>query len=257
MVLQRCSKVRLADGSTIALTPEARKDLIKFVEANYASGKLALRCLAHAVLDKKISVTDPRLQDPNKFLEVESDLTFVGLTGILDPPREEVKGAIEDCRKAGIRVMVITGDNPKTAETICRMIGIFGPDEDTTGKSYTGKEFSVMTLAEKRVAVRSARLFARTEPIHKKDIVELLQEPVSEGGPGETAAMTGDGVNDAPALKAADIGVAMGSGTSVAQGAAKMVLADDNFTTIVSAVEEGRAIYANTKVASEPSRLIS
>ncbi|MFN9941717.1 MAG: HAD family hydrolase, partial [bacterium] len=94
---------------------------------------MALRCLAHAVLDKTLAVNDPRLSDPNKFEEVESDLTFVGLTGILDPPREEVKGAIAYCKQAGIRVVVITGDNPKTAETICRMIGVFEKDEASDG----------------------------------------------------------------------------------------------------------------------------
>eukprot|EP00285_Hemiselmis_virescens_P009676 CAMPEP_0173388770 /NCGR_PEP_ID=MMETSP1356-20130122/11001_1 /TAXON_ID=77927 ORGANISM="Hemiselmis virescens, Strain PCC157" /NCGR_SAMPLE_ID=MMETSP1356 /ASSEMBLY_ACC=CAM_ASM_000847 /LENGTH=1162 /DNA_ID=CAMNT_0014345759 /DNA_START=234 /DNA_END=3719 /DNA_ORIENTATION=- len=247
MVLKRCSKVRVADGSTHNLTPEWRKRIITYVEENYASGRLALRCLAHAVLDKKLPADDRRLQDPKMFEELESDLTFIGVTGILDPPRVEVRPAIEKCKKAGIRILVITGDNPKTAETICRMIGIFEDDEDTTGKSFTGREFANMSDAEKLKAVFTAKLFSRTEPMHKKDIVQLLQRPKELGGPGETAAMTGDGVNDAPALKAADIGVAMGTGTSVAQGAAKMILADDNFTTIVSAVEEGRGIYANTK----------
>lgn len=169
--------------------------------------------------------------------EVENGLTFVGLAGLFDPPRAEAADAIATCRRAGVRVMMVTGDHPFTASSVGRQVGL-----DTGHEVITGSELDRLSDQDLVSTVSRASIFARAAPEHKLRIVRALQSS------GERVAVTGDGVNDAPALSAADIGVAMGeTGTDVAREAADMVLADDNFTTIVNAVEEGRLIYENLK----------
>mmetsp|Transcript_8809 Transcript_8809/g.22167 ORF Transcript_8809/g.22167 Transcript_8809/m.22167 type:complete len:1032 (+) Transcript_8809:181-3276(+) len=239
-VLARCTQANV-NGKIVKMSAALRKRLSEKI-TEYCEGSEAYRCLALATLiEPPFTSEDVEHADPSTFAEFESNLTFVGLTGILDPPRAEVRGAVEKCHLAGIRVVVITGDNKKTAAAICRKIGVFGEDEDIEGMAFTGTEFKAMSQEEKIACVVHARLFARVEPLDKKELVDCFHKH------GLVVAMTGDGVNDAPALKLADIGLAMGSGTSVAKGAADMILADDNFTTIVAAVEEGRNIYNNTK----------
>lgn len=168
---------------------------------------------------------------------VENELIFVGLIGLIDPPRPEVHEAVATCRTAGIRPIMITGDHPLTASYIANELGIA-----SNNLVLTGQDLQKMSDGELSVQIRQVSVFARVSPEHKLRIVQLLQEQ------GEIVAMTGDGVNDAPALKKADIGVAMGiTGTDVSKEAADMVLTDDNFATIVSAVEEGRTIYDNLR----------
>lgn len=257
-ILDRCSFVILADGSKAAMTPEMRDNVLGEVDE---MAKNAWRCLAMAVKDDLeeplASMDGPShagfkyLDNPDKFVNVEVGLTFVGCVGMQDPPRAEVRQSIEDCRDAGIRVMVITGDNKLTAEAICREIGIFQEGEDLSEKSFEGKDFWRKTEKEKMELLwkdSGGRVFSRSEPKLKQDIVAMLKKGCPGLSEGEVVAMTGDGVNDAPALKMADIGIAMGiTGTEVAKEASDMVLADDNFSTIVAAVEEGRSIYMNMK----------
>ncbi|NWX97974.1 AT2A3 ATPase, partial [Nothoprocta ornata] len=238
-VIERCSYVRV--GTTrVPLAASVREKIMSRVR-DWGMGMDTLRCLALATNDNPVQKESMELDDSTKFVCYEDSLTFVGCVGMLDPPRKEVTSSIEMCRKAGIRVIMITGDNKGTAVAICRRIGIFSENEDVTDKAYTGREFDDLSPEAQRQACRTARCFARVEPAHKSKIVEYLQSF------SEITAMTGDGVNDAPALKRAEIGIAMGSGTAVAKSAAEMVLSDDNFSTIVSAVEEGRAIYNNMK----------
>merc|ERR1711962_1655082 len=238
-VLERCTHFRL--GSEKRPMTEALRTKILDRATEYGTGRDTLRCLALATNDNPANPRNMDLDNAGKFVQYEQNLTFVGVVGMLDPPRVEVKPAIETCRQAGIRVIMITGDNKNTAEAICRRIGIFSEDERTEGMAYSGREFDDLSASEQKNAVSKSRMFARVEPFHKSKIVEYLQSMK------EVSAMTGDGVNDAPALKKAEIGIAMGSGTAVAKSASEMVLADDNFTSIVAAVEEGRAIYNNMK----------
>ncbi|KAL3856793.1 hypothetical protein ACJMK2_011510 [Sinanodonta woodiana] len=231
-LLDRCTHVRVG-GNKVPMSPAIKNEIMKHVKA-YGTGRDTLRCLALATIDNPPAREGMDLEDSRKFIQYETNMTFVGVVGMLDPPREEVLQSIKDCRDAGIRVIVITGDNKATAEAICRRIGIFGENESTEGMSFTGREFDELSPEDQRQAVMRARLFARVEPTHKSKIVEHLQAE------GEISAMTGDGVNDAPALKKAEIGIAMGSGTAVAKSASDIL-------SIIKRIKEGRAIYNNMK----------
>ncbi|CAK7203473.1 hypothetical protein SEUCBS139899_006207 [Sporothrix eucalyptigena] len=239
-IIERCTHTLVgADGKKVPLTRDLVNLLLREV-VDY--GNSGLRVIALAAVDNVAGNALTRsAKTTSEYAQIEQGMTLLGLVGMLDPPRPEVPESIRLCKEAGIRVIVITGDNRNTAESICRQIGVFGADEDIRGKSFTGREFDNLSASEQLEAAKTASLFSRVEPSHKSRLVDLLQQL------GEVVAMTGDGVNDAPALKKADIGVAMGSGTDVSKLAADMVLADNNFATIESAIEEGRSIYNNTQ----------
>ena len=244
MLIERCTQALVGSNGRIVPLDRSLASILMRRITEY--GNLGLRVIALASVDIPHHNHDAnhRLHSAKstaEYAQIEQNMTFLGLVGMLDPPRPEVAASIRKCKEAGIRVIVITGDNRNTAESICRKIGVFGEHEDITGKSYTGREFDNLSPSEQLEVAQRASLFARVEPSHKSKLVDLLQSL------GEVVAMTGDGVNDAPALKKADIGVAMGSGTDVSKLAADMVLADDNFATISVAIEEGRSIYNNTQ----------
>merc|ERR1712223_2071628 len=238
-VLDRCTYVRI--GTEKVPMTEKMREKIMARAVEYGTDRDTLRCLCLATADSPMNPADMDLDNSAKFVNYEVNLTFCGVVGMLDPPRMEVAPAVKLCKQAGIRVIMITGDNKNTAEAICKRIGIFQEDERTEGLAFSGREFDDLTPHEQKSACANSRMFARVEPFHKSKIVEYLQQMK------EITAMTGDGVNDAPALKRAEIGIAMGSGTAVAKSASEMILADDNFASIVAAVEEGRAIYNNMK----------
>ena len=217
------SKHILKDGRAAAIT---EPDRAQVSEAAMNMGNDALRVIAVAYRDFP--------QKPNKLTDedVQDNLTLIGLVGMADPPRREAREAVALCKEAGIKVKMITGDNRITAESVAQQVGL------PPGRAVTGAELEKMSDEELAAEVGNISVFARIEPLHKLRIVKSLKAN------GEIVAMTGDGVNDAPALKAADIGVAMGiAGTDVAREASDMVLADDNFASVVSAVDEGRAIF--------------
>lgn len=239
-ILQRCTSVNVGEsGKSKPITPKL-SELLNREIIEYGNRGLRVIALAY-VNDVSNNPLSRTAKTTKEYESLEQNMTLIGLVGMLDPPRPEVAESVRQCREAGIRVIVITGDNKNTAESICRQIGVFREKEDLTGKSYTGREFDDLSESEQFEAAKHASLFSRTEPTHKSKLVDLLQQA------GEVVAMTGDGVNDAPALKKADIGIAMGSGTDVARLASDMVLVDDNFATIESAIEEGRCIYNNTQ----------
>ncbi len=203
---------------------DAEKQLI--IDANDALAKEAMRVIATAYVDLPVELDD--IEEKH----ILDNMVLVGLSGMADPPREEAREAIRLCREAGIKVIMITGDNKITAESIARQL------ELPPGKAVTGQELSKMSDEQLSAQVESVSVFARIEPIQKLKIVKALR------GRGHVVAMTGDGVNDAPALKAANIGISMGiTGTDVAKESSDMTLADDNFASVVAAVEEGRVIF--------------
>ncbi|NLG81907.1 MAG: calcium-translocating P-type ATPase, SERCA-type [Bacilli bacterium] len=226
-LLNICTHV-LNDGEVVPLTDDIKKEFLKIAEEMSSE---ALRVLGCAYKDVSTIITPE---------EMEKDLILIGFVGMIDPPRLEVKDSIAECKKAGITVIMITGDHKNTAFAIAKELGI----ATSIDQCLTGVEIDELSDEDFSKNINNYRVFARVSPEHKVKIVRAFKEH------GNIVSMTGDGVNDAPSLKFADIGVAMGiTGTDVSKGASDMILTDDNFTTIVHAVEEGRNIYNNIKKA--------
>jgi len=256
LLFERCTHVKFRDGTVAKMTGPIRRSIEKKVSEMAAR---PLRCLALAVKDsdelepslKEFAPKEdgdiakhPLLSDPSTYKNIESGLTLLGIVGIKDPARPEVADSIIQCTQAGIRVLMITGDAKDTAVAIARDVNIFPrqPQDDVKPiKAFEGREFFQKPIREQlEILAEDNIVFCRAEPVDKQRLVQMLQSL------GEIPAMTGDGVNDAPALQQAAIGIAMGiTGTEVSKEAADMILADDNFSTIVAAVEEGRSIFDN------------
>ncbi len=242
VLIEKCSRI-LVNGKIQPIT-NMQRNKIKQENLNMANN--ALRVLAVAYKDeKKIDYSQNESTKKQKRADkeqapVNTDLIFVGLIGMIDPPREGVKEAVQTCKKAGIKTVMITGDHIATAKAIAKEIGILNKEDE----AITGKELDKISDTSLEKNIKNYSVFARVTPEHKVRIVKAWQKT------GAVVAMTGDGVNDSPALKNADIGIAMGEGgTDVAKNAADMILVDDNFVTIVEAVRQGRNIYDNIKKA--------
>ena len=228
ILIKKCNRIYL-NGTIKFLSQEEKDEILK---QNNNMAENALRVLSVAFRD------DSKLQE--KIENQENDLIFVGLIGMIDPPREGVKEAVKTCKKAGIKTVMITGDHIMTAKAIAKELGILKMGD----KAITGKDLDKISDSDLEKNIASYSVFARVNPEHKVRIVKAWQRN------NVIVAMTGDGVNDSPALRKADIGIAMGKGgTDVAKGASDMILADDNFVTIVEAVKQGRNIYDNIKKA--------
>ena len=229
LILGLCTRYQTQEGDVHDLDEHTRQ---RILDANDVMTKDALRVLGMAFR------IIPKLPEKIDADELEQELVFAGLTGMIDPPRAEVTPALNTAINAGIRTMMITGDFPNTARAIAESIGLLKPGR----KVMSGENITQYSAAELQEIVRDTDVFARVSPEHKLRIVDALRCN------GEIVAMTGDGVNDAPAIKQADIGVAMGiTGTDVAKETADMVLTDDNYASIVSAIEQGRVIYSNIR----------
>ena len=244
-ILERCSHYLDAQGKKVVLDAAA-KATVELQIKQYAEQQ-ALRVMALAykeinqntLVDQIISASVK--DESEKFIALECGLTFTCIAGMADGPRVGVSEAISKCREAGVRLIVLTGDHQSTSESICREIGLLQQGCSVDSLSFTAKHLDSWNDLQLEQALESAIVFSRVEPRHKQRIVQALRAR------GEIVGMTGDGINDAPALQIADIGISMGSGTDVAKLASDMILVDDNFSTLVAAIEEGRSIYSNTK----------
>lgn len=241
VLLQHCTLLQTGDGTAV-LDDSRRAQILRDVDALSDAALRTLAVATRTLNSNENPSTQQNMQHPDG---LEHDLVFVGIVGMMDPPREEAALAIRDAHRAGIRVIMITGDHPRTAARIAADLGITGKSNGAGKGTLTGLELDALTAQGDKAfadAVRKTSVYARVSPAHKLQIVTALQAG------GNVVAMTGDGVNDAPALKSADIGIAMGiTGTEVTKEAARVILADDNFATIVQAVREGRNIFDNIR----------